>query len=443
LINEHKLRYLGASKVEKPKVAKDIVKAWRSLDPPGRFLARKDESKKGPGSVKGEGTVWQDVGDKKAREKASQCLRERTPDVIPYVREMQRQHDILTGQGLRMVEQQMRIRAEQGHSKADNTTFAGSAALADGANCLHSINGKHPAAVMSEFEQAFSVEHFFTHGFQNTPAYSASYQHGNDPLSLIQMSQDPQRWDQAMGFSNSMSMPPPPNVFSGVTDLEPVALSSLKEAGRLPDRVGSLSLPPLNMNATGDEITLEEYMESMKGFTAYHLEDQEKNEDITMQNESWVGSFNSVDPHSNGDSDSHLDFSKAELETPPTPSKRKMLNKAEAKGDTKPEPRASGKLDSSLRKDALAKHLGQSTRTALSGKSTGMSVVSQKSALSAMSGISMFSEMSEQTRGSKLSAARGPSSMSVMSDFTDLTDLSETLGNLDLQQAPAAASTNS
>jgi hypothetical protein len=83
LIYEHKLRYLGVPKLEKPKVAKEIVKAWRSLDPPGRFLARKDESQKGPASDKGGGTVWQDVGDKKAREKASQCLRERTPYVIP------------------------------------------------------------------------------------------------------------------------------------------------------------------------------------------------------------------------------------------------------------------------------------------------------------------------------------------------------------------------
>lgn len=40
------------------------------------------------------------MGDKRAREKASQCLRERTPDVIPFVREIQRQQDILIGQGL-------------------------------------------------------------------------------------------------------------------------------------------------------------------------------------------------------------------------------------------------------------------------------------------------------------------------------------------------------
>ena len=103
----NKLRYLAASKSDKPKVAAEVVKMWRALDPPGRFLTRKDPSRRGPGSVKAEGNIWTDVGDKKAREKASQCLRERTPDVIPFVREIQRQQDILIGKGLRDVEQQI------------------------------------------------------------------------------------------------------------------------------------------------------------------------------------------------------------------------------------------------------------------------------------------------------------------------------------------------
>lgn len=55
----NKLRYLAASKAEKPKVAADVVRLWRSLDPPGRFLARKDSSRKGPGSVKAEGKSCQ------------------------------------------------------------------------------------------------------------------------------------------------------------------------------------------------------------------------------------------------------------------------------------------------------------------------------------------------------------------------------------------------
>ena len=76
LVAAHKLRYLAASKSDKPGVAREVVKEWRSLNPPGRFLAKmddgcdKDDSRDIP-------TLWYDVGDKKAREKASQCLRER------------------------------------------------------------------------------------------------------------------------------------------------------------------------------------------------------------------------------------------------------------------------------------------------------------------------------------------------------------------------------
>eukprot|EP00547_Thalassionema_nitzschioides_P014617 CAMPEP_0194233116 /NCGR_PEP_ID=MMETSP0158-20130606/1199_1 /TAXON_ID=33649 /ORGANISM="Thalassionema nitzschioides, Strain L26-B" /LENGTH=403 /DNA_ID=CAMNT_0038965957 /DNA_START=36 /DNA_END=1247 /DNA_ORIENTATION=+ len=84
LVNEHKLRYLAASKVDKPKVAMEVVQIWRALDPPGRFLTKTDISQ-------GDESLWHDVGDKKAREKASQCLRERTPDVMPFVKQLQEQ----------------------------------------------------------------------------------------------------------------------------------------------------------------------------------------------------------------------------------------------------------------------------------------------------------------------------------------------------------------
>ena len=84
LVNEHKFRYLAASKVDKPRVAMEVVHLWRSLDPPGRYLTKTDPAQ-------GDDSLWHDVGDKKAREKASQCLRERTPDVIPFVKQLQEQ----------------------------------------------------------------------------------------------------------------------------------------------------------------------------------------------------------------------------------------------------------------------------------------------------------------------------------------------------------------
>jgi hypothetical protein len=74
--------YMAASKVDKPKVARDVVMKWKQLSPPGRFLARRE----GKGSTKG--CLWYEVDDKKAREKTSQCLREISscvPPVIEYV----------------------------------------------------------------------------------------------------------------------------------------------------------------------------------------------------------------------------------------------------------------------------------------------------------------------------------------------------------------------
>ena len=113
LVNEHKMRYLACSKVDKPKVARQVVALWRKLDPPGRFLARQDESKRGPGSVKSQDNVWYEVGDKKAREKASQCLRERTPDVIPYIKHLRDQQNAITEQGVSFVQMQMQQQQEQ------------------------------------------------------------------------------------------------------------------------------------------------------------------------------------------------------------------------------------------------------------------------------------------------------------------------------------------
>lgn len=107
LVNEHKMRYLACNKVDKPKVARQVVALWRKLDPPGRFLAREDESRRGPGSIKSQDNVWFEVGDKKAREKASQCLRERTPDVIPYIKHLRDQQNAITEQGVGFVQMQM------------------------------------------------------------------------------------------------------------------------------------------------------------------------------------------------------------------------------------------------------------------------------------------------------------------------------------------------
>jgi len=94
LVNGHKLRYLAATKVEKPMVAREVVSIWRNLVPPGRFLsAKKTDKASGSAASTSDGgsesnnnkMLWSDVGDKKAREKASQSLRERTAEVQSFL----------------------------------------------------------------------------------------------------------------------------------------------------------------------------------------------------------------------------------------------------------------------------------------------------------------------------------------------------------------------
>jgi hypothetical protein len=87
---------MKCSKVEKPKVARDVVTIWRQLNPPGRFLQRKDDNRKGPGSVQDDSIIWVEVDDTEARKKASQCLREKTPDVQPYFENLNQQQEEVT-----------------------------------------------------------------------------------------------------------------------------------------------------------------------------------------------------------------------------------------------------------------------------------------------------------------------------------------------------------
>lgn len=80
VVNEQKEDYFNAPKSDKPKIARRVVNIVRNLmNPPGRFLAPLNDSDKNSKDKEGR-ILWYDVGDKKARAKASQCLREKKID---------------------------------------------------------------------------------------------------------------------------------------------------------------------------------------------------------------------------------------------------------------------------------------------------------------------------------------------------------------------------
>jgi len=68
MVEDRKLEYVNSKRLDKPLVALEIIRVWRTQLPPGRFLKLEDKS-----------GHWKDVGDKKAREKTSQALREKAP----------------------------------------------------------------------------------------------------------------------------------------------------------------------------------------------------------------------------------------------------------------------------------------------------------------------------------------------------------------------------
>lgn len=70
MVEDKKVDYVNSKRLDKPLVALNIIRQWRDQDPPGRFL--KLDEKTG---------LWHDVGDKKAREKTSQALREKAPEL--------------------------------------------------------------------------------------------------------------------------------------------------------------------------------------------------------------------------------------------------------------------------------------------------------------------------------------------------------------------------
>jgi len=80
LVRNRQEAYLFASKRDKAFVAHGIVDVIRTLKPPGRFL-KKDRKV----------DVWVEIGNKKAREKTSQALREKAPELMEL---LQKEFDV-------------------------------------------------------------------------------------------------------------------------------------------------------------------------------------------------------------------------------------------------------------------------------------------------------------------------------------------------------------
>ena len=75
LLNEHRPRYTAARRLDKYKVAHEVMVLWRKQTPTGRFLQQDPITK-----------LWNDIGDQKAREKTFQRMKglRVAIDVLPF-----------------------------------------------------------------------------------------------------------------------------------------------------------------------------------------------------------------------------------------------------------------------------------------------------------------------------------------------------------------------
>ena len=85
MVEERKVQYVNSKRLDKPLVALEIIREWRGQLPPGRFLKHNEKTGN-----------WDDVGDKKAREKTSQALREKAPIIRAQQEEQLRVSRILS-----------------------------------------------------------------------------------------------------------------------------------------------------------------------------------------------------------------------------------------------------------------------------------------------------------------------------------------------------------
>lgn len=88
LVEGRKVDYVNSKRLDKPLVALDIIREWRSQKPPGRFLKIDEDT-----------GLWHDVGDKKAREKTSQALREKAPMLRKQQEEQRKEREMAVNAG--------------------------------------------------------------------------------------------------------------------------------------------------------------------------------------------------------------------------------------------------------------------------------------------------------------------------------------------------------
>mmetsp|Transcript_28973 Transcript_28973/g.79477 ORF Transcript_28973/g.79477 Transcript_28973/m.79477 type:complete len:484 (+) Transcript_28973:83-1534(+) len=150
LINVHRRTYLKARKNDKPSISRSIVKTVRDAN--GRFL-RKDDTT----------NMWFEIGDEAAREKTSQALRQRAPEMRKLIFDSEREDQQYRAQQ----EEQFRLQqmSQMNHPHMSSQAFMTMGMAPNGVPMMNPMfamamaNGGQPAQAYQGLIHAAMVNH--------------------------------------------------------------------------------------------------------------------------------------------------------------------------------------------------------------------------------------------------------------------------------------------
>lgn len=148
LVNTNRRAYLMARKNDKPTISRSIVRAFREIN--GRFL-KKDDHK----------DLWFEIGDDCAREKTSQALRQRAPEMRKILQEDEQR------QQQQLAERQMMMHRHQLMALAGGVNFTQMNALAGMGGSFNpssmidnQLMGQSSSIINSELSQSLLANYF-------------------------------------------------------------------------------------------------------------------------------------------------------------------------------------------------------------------------------------------------------------------------------------------
>ncbi len=167
LVNQHKMTYLSkqTKKLDKVKIANEIVQTIRNMDPPGRFLKQE----------KGNADEWIEIGDDRARKKAGQAMREKAAETRIEL-ERQELPQVAHGHGMNGLRTLAAV-ATSPTSSGDISALSGGTMTLNPNMSMGSGMGSNPLFMQQQVPNQFAgqAQGGYNMGFQNNTNATGFY----------------------------------------------------------------------------------------------------------------------------------------------------------------------------------------------------------------------------------------------------------------------------